>query len=112
MIIRAKIAVASEAQYVTINWASSVSTRLVLQQFHADKPYGFAGLGYRSAATDTGSTGSTPETLAGTTPPLVVPDGPDVYTGFSDKQSILRISVMTARAGAVGPNGLPRPRIY
>ena len=105
MIIWTKIAQASEAQYVTVNWASSVGTRLVLQQFHADKPYAFSGLGARSANSATGSTGNTAQTMAGTTPPLVVPDGPDVYTGFSDKQSILRISVMTARAGATGPNG-------
>ena len=109
MLIWAKIAGASEAQYVTVNWASSVGTRLVLQQFHADKPYGFVGLGNRSANSATGSTGNTAATMAGTIPPLVVPDGPDVYTGFSDKQSILRISVMTARAGAVGPNGRPSP---
>ena len=105
MIIWTKIAGASEPQYVTVNWASSVGTRLVLQQFHADKPYAFAGLGARSANSATGSTGNTPETMAGTTPPLVVPDGPDVYTGHSSKQSILRVSVMTARAGATGPNG-------
>ena len=105
MIIWAKIAGASEPQYVTVNWASSVGTRLVLQQFHADKPYGFSGLGNRSANSATGSTGNTAATMAGTIPPLVIPDGPDVYTGFSDKQSILRISVMTARAGATGPNG-------
>jgi len=105
MIIWTKIAGASEAQYVTVNWASSVGTRLVLQQFHADKFFGFIGLGSRSANSATGSTGNTADTMAGTTPPLVIPDSPDVYTGFSDKQSILRISVMTARAGATGPNG-------
>lgn len=76
----------------------------MLQQFHADKPYGFSGLGARSANSDTVSTGNTAETMAGTTPPLVVPDGPEVYTGFSDKQSILRISVTTARFGAIGRN--------
>jgi hypothetical protein len=87
MIIWAKIASASEAQYVSVNCALSVLTRRVLQQFDADKPYAFAGMSNRTANTATGSTGNTAETMAGTMPPLVVPDGPDVYTGFSDMKA-------------------------
>ena len=107
MIIWAKIAGASEAQYVTIDWPSSVGSRLVLQQFHADVANFWSQiLGTRNANSGEGATGSSAAGMNGTaTPPLVIPDSKNVYTGW-EPQSIFRCTLVSGRAGAVGSNGV------